>query len=224
MSNPKRKFEDFLFEVQSMAGLNDVPPEVVMAAVKKATIELCEVSHIWREVIPVDIQSGVNDYPIDLPDSLRLVSVEYIQVAHSNCCSERGQRFFNGCCNNKYYPRRRDGECACWFGRSFRIVDQNTLVITPTPNDDVSVGLNITCFVKPTQESCELSEELWQDWQDVIGSGAKARLFMMNKQPWTNLGLANTYMKMFAVGKTRAKNARTTRNIEGGLFLKGTYF
>lgn len=218
------KFEDMLFEVVSLGGLGSVPPEIAIAAIKKATIELCEISNIWKENVTLDIQENVCDYPIDVPENVRLVSVDGIRLNSCNNCSERGTAFFKQCCGNYYRPRRDNGILFSCMGRSFSITKQNTLNISALPNEDVCFGLTLVCYCKPTQDACEMPYELFEDWSDVIASGAKAKLLMMPKQTWTNFGLATTYMKMFQIGKTRAKNKRTTQNMVGQLYMSGGYF
>lgn len=213
-----------LFEVVSASGLGEVPPETAIFAIKKATIELCEISNIWKENITLDIQEGVCDYPIDMPDGLRLVSVDGIKVSSCNNCSSRGQEFFQQCCGNFYRPRRDNGVFFSCMGRNFAITKQNMVHVSELPNEDVCFGLTLVCYVKPTQAACEMPYELFEDWSDVIASGAKAKLLMMPKQPWTNFGLSTTFMKMFQIGKTRAKNKRTTQNMVGQLYATGSYF
>ena len=79
-------------------------------------------------------------------------------------------------------------------------------------------------WLKPTPDTCELPDALYQEWGDTIADGAASRLFAIPKQDWSNPGLMQRYALLFQNNITRAKNKRVLNRTPGPLMMRGSYF
>jgi hypothetical protein len=123
-----------------------------------------------------------------------------------------------------YYPAPGHDRCQCG---AFNISMPNakTIVLRPTPWPACErVQVTVQLWLTPTQEACELPEILWQEFSDTIANGAAARLLMMPKQTWTNMGMAQKMYGLYIAGKTQAKNKRVQQRTTGPLLMRGSYF
>lgn len=199
-----RTFDDLIPDLLGARGLTGVPPEIAVFHLRKAAIELCEQSFIWKQTVTIDAQAGVRDYPIELKDEAYLVSVDQVKVGH--CCLTPDR---SGLCTG----------CGC---HQFSLTD-NTLWV-PEQLDDVEQHITLTVICKPKQDSCVLPEQLYQDWSEVIADGAAQRCFSMPKTDWYNAGLVTFYTRKFSIGLARAKNQRSLGRVTGPLMMRGGYF
>lgn len=200
-----RKFEDLIPDLTGGRGLTGVPPEIALFHLRKATIELCERSHIWTQVVELDAQKGVSDYSLELPDQAKVIAVKDVRIGE--CCLTPDRM---GLC----------GGCTC---HSFKVDNNNTLLV-PESLEDEEQAIRVTVVAKPSQESCFLSDELYEDWSDVITDGAAHRCFSMPKTEWYSVGMTTFFMRKFNVGVTRAKNRRATQRTTGPLMMRGGRF
>jgi hypothetical protein len=199
-----RTFEDLIPDLFGARGLVSVPPEIGVFHLRKATIELCERSHIWRHTVTLDAQEGVGDYPIEVPAGTRLVAISQIRIG--GCClSVNRQGFCSG--------------CAC---HGFRI--DGDRIIIPPHNQDEEQAIMIQTAIKPLQDACDLDDDLYEDWAETIADGAASRCFAMPKSSWTSAALATYYTKRFNAGITRAKNSRVMQRATGPLLMRGARF
>lgn len=200
-----RTFSELVPDLLGARGLTGVPPEIAVFHLRKATIELCERSHVWSQVVEIDAQAGVADYYIELPDGAKVVAVKSVHIG--DCCLT---------------PIRGD-LCGCSCHPGFRVEGMDTLWV-PQVLDDEEQAIRVNVVCKPGQDSCEFPDELYEDWSDVIADGAAARCFSMPKTDWFSAGMVTLYMKKFGVGLVRAKNKRVLQRTTGPLLMVGARF
>lgn len=200
-----RTFEELVPDLLGARGLTGVPPEIAVFHLRKATIELCERSHVWVQTIDIDAQKGVSDYPIELPDAAKVVAVKAVKVGH--CCLTPSRE---GLC----------GGCGC---HTFRVEGNRTLWV-PEAHEDEEQAIRVEVVSKPSQDSCSFPEELYEDWSDTIADGAAWRCFAMPKTDWYSAGMVTFYMKKYNAGVTRAKNQRVLQRTVGPLMMRGARF
>lgn len=202
-----RTFRDLVPELMGAHGIMGIPVEIVEFHIRKATIELCERSHIWTMDIRLDEQAGVEDYPIDVENCARIVAVNRVSTKR---------------CDKPLYAARTYEEfkrnCSAFY------VKDNVTIYIPAPNEDSEQTLQITAAVKPTQESCVLAERLYEDFSEVIVEGAAARCYMMPKQDWTNPRAARDSALLFRAGIGKAKNRQSLNSVTVPLMMKGARF
>jgi hypothetical protein len=195
-----KMFEDLLPALIGGHGLIGLPPEIGVFHLRKAAIELCERSHIWRDKVLIDTQLGVSDYPIDVPSGSALVAVRGA-VIDGREVPVGANRFKCG---------------------SGVVVDAGKVYIQAPSSDDNFIELIIS--LKPTQDTCHMPDILYEDWADVIVSGAAGRALAMPKTDWTSGPLATLQIKMFNIGITRAKNRALLSKTIGPVMMVGSRF
>ena len=200
-----RTFEELIPDLLGARGLTGVPPNIAVFHLRKAAIELCERSHVWSQVLEIDSQSGVQDYPLELPGDAKVVAVREVKIG--NCCLSPDR---SGLC----------GGCGC---HQFRVEGNHTLWV-PESHQDEEQAIKVLVVCKPGQDACNFPEELYEDWSDVIADGAAYRCFAMPKTEWYSAGMVTFYMKKFNVGVTRAKNHRVLQRTTGPLMMVGARF
>ena len=200
-----RPFSDLLPDLLGGRGLVNVPPSIAEMHLRRATIELCERTHIWVATVYIDAQAGVADYPLDVPDGAAVVQVRSVKIG--NCCLTPDR---SGVCTG----------CGC---HKFRVEGNHTLWI-PTPNSDADQSVQVEVVCKPKQDSCGLPDELYEDWAETILDGAAYRCFSMPKTEWYSTGMTTFYVKSFNVGIARAKNKLSLGRVSGPLMIRGARF
>jgi hypothetical protein len=155
----------------------------------------------------LDAQENVQDYPIELPDNAKLVSVVSVKV--------------DGCTLYPIHALSPKGDMPC--GANGYRVNDNTLWIAP-PKNDADMAIEILVALKPSRDGCEIPERIYEDWSSVIVDGAARLLSLMPGQKWAKGALATYYTKAFDVGVARAKNEAFLQKTTGSAYMTGVRF
>lgn len=201
-----RPLSDFVPDVLAK-GPYTAPSNVAEDAVRRVAIDLCERGGVWQYETEFLLQVGVPDYPLMVPELTRVVCVDYVWMN-----------------KRKYQTSRQAAYCDCG-GTRVTIPNAKTIWFHPIPYPaccDEPVRINI--WLAPLQEACVLPDNLWQEYSDVIATGAAARLLQMPKQDYTNQGLAAKLDRLYEGGVTRAKNKRVLEHTAGPIMMRGSYF
>jgi hypothetical protein len=159
---------------------------------------------VLKEVVSIDLQQGVKDYPIELEGELEVLAVHEVKIG--SCCLTPDR---SGLCSG----------CGC---HSFK-VDGGTLFL-PEPTEDVECGAMVVVHVKPTQTACTIPDRLYNDWAEAIVDGGASRCMMIPKTDWFNPQLATYYERRFSAKATAAKNQRAMGGVTSALMMKGARF
>lgn len=202
-----RALTDFVGNTLGLRGLIGVPPALAEEAIRQAAIDLCDRAGTWTFELTLQTQPGVHEYPLLIPQAANAVGIRSVTV--------QGQQHWPNVMGIR--------QCGC-MGRSFMLRGLRAIYLSPIPNDPDPAYATIELWLKPTQDACEVPNDLYDEWQDVIANGAAARLFAIPKQDWTNAGLMQRYAVLFESGVTRAKNKRVLMRSPGPLMMRGGYF
>lgn len=170
-------YDDFLNEV--LPYVIDCPDTVAVNAIKNACIEFCELSHWLRHTTePMDVEAGESEYKLGCGQNM---TVEMVLSA------TYGRRPLKAMTPDQLASRygadwrRLEGE-----PRGFVQVAPDTVILTPTPNKTVeSVWVAELCL-KPTRKSTHVSASIHEHWAEIIGFGARARLYETPNQPYSD--------------------------------------
>lgn len=189
------RFEDFLPEV--MPYVPGCPEAVAVNAIRNAAIEFCRKS-LWLlyEHDPIQTVAYEGAYELDLPTDYEMV------VIYSAMCDGR--------------PLTPAGEVdivnivpAEGQPRYITQIDTFNVRLFPKP---VIAGLTVQMFVAiaPTRSSVTCEDSLAERWAERIGYGARARLYEIPGQPFSNPDQAFKYQKMFstAIGEAKVERSR----------------
>lgn len=207
-----RPFDDFLREVTPY--VPDVPDFVAVNAIRNAAIEFCEKTHyLQHDMDPFAGQIGVPNYPIDTPPDTTFVDV--IQAWYNNVL---------------LIPKSVDE-----LARIYRSVDWRTLqgnpayitrviqpeiILVPFPVLTIQGAITMRAAIAPTRDSMTVDSRLYEHYLEVIGLGARARLYDTPNQPYYNANAARDYRQRFnievakAKGKMQKSLGRATTRIE----------
>ncbi len=171
---------------------------LIVAMINKSARELCLRSSCWYEWQSVPLISGVNEYETDAPNMSSVVrSVRYIGIGNRALIPESEKSIYE----NRRGILDQVGEPIVYF-----MLDNMTIKVYPTPGDsDDGKVMNIKSAFIPTYDAKAIPSHFIDRYAEVLIDGAKANLFIMPKQAWTDAGLAQYYKSLFDTGVDKAR-------------------
>jgi hypothetical protein len=181
--------------------LPDVPgcPMVAMDfALRQSAIMFCIQSLAWRyEHPPISVVVDTDEYLFAPPADALVHAVLYAE--------------FN---DKEIDVNTRPNDMQIWNWRHSTGTPQYLLggstTLTLVPNPDVEGTLTLTVAVKPADNSIGIDDSIFTEYKDAIVHGAKGRLMMSPKKPYTDPQLAAMHLHEFAV-RTTAAGVRAAR-------------
>lgn len=172
--------------------LPSVPQALALHHIRLAAAEFFERSKIWYYDHPlIDVVTGTAEYAFTPP-------------AGSEVCAIR-QAWYN---NQKIYARspitlnesyedwRSEVGVPYWYLRMSRL----SVRLVPNPSADLVGGLKLWVNLKPTKDATTIEEEHFHEWGEAIAAGAKYRLAIIPKKPYTNTDMAAVWFQQFKDG------------------------
>lgn len=191
-------YRDFLPEV--LAFCSDASEPQAINAVRNACIHVCENSLVWQVPFTLDIIAGQNQYNIATPiDSRRSVFTRvWIQNRKIECASA------------DYLTARYMQNWMTMNGVPLHYVEMQDagLILDQIPVETISGGMTGQIALAPTRNSTELGyEPIYEQWAEVVGFGALARLYNTMGTSFYNKEQSERYHKMFSAGVTKITNS-----------------
>lgn len=185
--------------------LEQIEPEVRLAGsalilqkLRDVSRDFCQFTRAWQWDAPlVSIVAGQKAYNIITPGDAEPVVILYMSKDNSEVYPK----------DTTWLDRLNPG----WRtanGDDFRYYTQETRNTFRFPAIPVTSKANAVFYrlaLKPGATSEEIDEDLWQEWYDVLGAGAKAGLMMMSGKPWTDLKTAAIHSRAYLLGRARAR-------------------
>lgn len=175
-----RPIEDFLPHVLIHTRGDDqtggLPSEAALSFIRNAAITFADKSGVLTQVIKVDLQCGLSEYPLDVKDCETIIGVK--RAKYGSFFSE---------------------DCGCswtWGGVDFWF-DDDVLHIYPAPTKDVYEGLEVEVVLTPSRDACELDAQFFSKWHDAIISGALSEIHSMPGFPWSSVTRADYRNRKF---------------------------
>jgi hypothetical protein len=176
-----------------------VPQNVALNAIRNAVIEFCDRSGIWIvDIDPVSVTANNSVYPFVSPTDTVVSSIIAIWFnllrMHPTTELELADAYIN-------WKTRT--------GLPVRYLQENTeeLIIFPMPAVDQTNALTIKVALKPTRKSTGVEGWIIEKYQEGLAHGAKAKLFAMQKKPWTSAELSAYHFQMFEIAIAQANLA-----------------
>lgn len=193
------RYEAFLPEV--LPYVPECPEQVAINAVRNACIEFCEKSQYWLyDHDPINGVAHMSTYELDLPTcttAARVMDAWYNNIP----LTPRGEDEIK-----RTYPfdwRELEGNPVFFVQQT-----QNEVILVPKPLISASQALKLIVVLKPTRDSVDIDDEIYELWAEAIGYGARARLHGLPNQPFSDPLAAVKYTGMFETAIGRAKVAR----------------
>lgn len=197
-------YEQFLPEVVQY--VPDVPEFVAINAIRNACIEFCERSRYLQIDIPAfDLVAGQKTYPIVTPDGTKFVLPEvtyYKEVLLIPQSNDELARIY------RMADWRGVQGAPAYITRL--VAPEIQIVPWPTFSDPASLKLRIS--IAPTRDSTEVDSEIYEQFLEVIGYGARARLYNTPKQPYFDKNAGELFYQMFRHGINEAR-MRVTKGL-----------
>lgn len=202
-------YDSYLFKV--LPEVHGCPPIVAEDKIRDAIIEMCQSTSVWRKELPTFYTSpNTPTYEILMEDGEQLAQVSwgYLKDADDqqldmdavsedelDAASNKGWRSLVGTPKFVY------------------MLSPITIRLAIIPDQKFSCYLGI--FVKPTQDSFEAPAWIYDQYLDIIASGAKAKLLNMKRRSWYAPKAAADEKHKFDVGVRDIRNAATRSHTRG---------
>jgi hypothetical protein len=191
--------DDFLVEVLPYSP--QVPEFVAINAIRNAAIEFCErTEYLQHDIDPIPGVANLPDYEIETPTDT--VFLDVIQA------------WYNGVL---LIPKSVDE-----LSRIYRSVDWHTLSgnpayitrvtqpfiqLVPYPAASLANAITGRITIAPSRDATTVPHRLFEHYVEVIGMGARARLYDTPGQPYSNPRAAADLRQRFfhAIGDARRK-------------------
>lgn len=172
-----------------LADLPGCPRSLAQHHIRRAAITFCELSFCWQQTLdPMDVDAGEPEYPYELPPSARVVRPEQVwydgRPLEPQTLAELAERY-------------ESWTTVSGTPRYFVQDNPEILRLVPIPEAALANGLVCRVSLAPTGTATGLPSWLFNRYHDAIAHGAKARLFAMQKKPWSDAGLAAYHKGQF---------------------------
>lgn len=205
-------YEQFLPEVVQY--VPDVPEFVAINAIRNACIEFCEKTRaIQADLAPVSLESGKANYALLTPPDTKFVDIVEAYVDGTLLVprsSEELARIYR-------YTDWRTAEGSPYYITRINYPEVQLVPFTSQANGQ---QLKVRVALAPIRESTEVDEQIYEQFLEYIGFGARARLYGTPKQAYYDKSSAVDYTRMFRAGinevRTRVNKGltRTSNRVE----------
>ena len=191
-----KTYADFLDNV-----MPDVPgctKSMAENAIKNTIIHFCEKSLILqRNHDPLTCIEGISEYDFEPPSGQLVIKIMKMWVKGSELIAlapddigvaEIYNTAFSGANTSKSDP-------VYYLQKEERIVS-----VYPIPSTTVASGFTIRVAYKPSRSATTVDDVLFEDYADIIGDGAKYRLFLSPGKPYSSLDAATTHKGLYTEG------------------------
>jgi len=170
------------------------PQPIMLSAVVRAAIELCEKALCWDELLPtVAVASTDFPYTVTPPSHgvmyrFKAVNVDGVPlVSTSRRALDTKGTWQNDVGPPQYFIENQD----------------RTLQVYPAPSA-TSSDLQMTVAYAPDPAATVIDASLYTNYRETILAGALKILFLQSREPWADPALAQYYGTRFDNGKTQA--------------------
>lgn len=188
---------------QVLPDVPGVPQNVALNAIRNAVIEFCGRTKIWViDHDPISIVANESTYQFEPPNGAVVSSI----VA----------AWFGGVGIDPTTQAELNAEHTGWTtltGTPTKYLQENSeeVILFRKPTSALTNGLTMKVALKPKRNSTGVEAWIIEEYQEEIAHGAKARLFSMQKKPWSDAALASYHMGAFddAIGKAGVKASKS---------------
>lgn len=201
------KYSDFIDEVLPFLAADPSNP-VTENAIKRAVIEFCAGSWIWKYLPDAtSTVSGEAEYDLEPPAGADVsvvmhVALDGVQLTHKSL-------------------EWLDSELPRWrtttgTPKYFSQVNSEQIVLAPAPDYGVTDGLSMTLALQPSQTATGFPSWIGNQYFEDLANGAISKLMLMPNKPWTDLKTGADRRNSFqaAIANARASAVRSLARAE----------
>lgn len=177
--------------------------ELALHEIKNTIIDFCEKSLILQaDQDPATVIAGINNYDLEPPKDRLVVkilrawykAVPLEAVAPDAVNTSAVYNPNSGAAISKADPR--------WYIQK----DPRTYTLYPIPKDTARLALTMRIALKPTRSATSIDDMIFEEYAEIIGHGAIARLAISPGKPYTNLELAVGRGSLYQAGLNVARD------------------
>lgn len=208
------KYSDITSEI--LPFLAAFPPEpTVENATKRAVIELCARSWIWKYLPdPIDVDAAEPAYGIDLLPGSELAAVLSATLDGARLTSKSTEWL------DKELPTWRSDSAQPKY---YTQLDTEQILLAPIPDSTIAGGLVLTIALKPSIASTSFPKWIASKYLYDIANGAAANLMLMSGKPWAD-PQNGAYRKSLFDQAISAANASSAKALGRGAIRTAAYF
>jgi hypothetical protein len=191
--------------------------DVAKNAIRNAAIEFCDRSTVWRvDHDPIDALLNTGSYIWAPPANTKVA----LPIAV----------WFNGQPLDPMPAHELDRLYTYWpseVGTAPRYFVQQqleTLIVVPAPNAALAQAIKAKVALKPTRASASIDDQIWEKYLEHIACGARGKLRMMRKKPWSDLELGAAELAKFSQYIGEAKLAADRGFVRSRSRIRAHYF
>lgn len=175
------------------------PDAMLNAALRQAAIDFCEQSLAWSYDHPaISVVAATSAYPFVPPAQAIVHAITYAKFIDTEIeveISEDNLRIWNW--------RAQAGT------PQYALANPTSVRLVPTP--DLPGTLTLIVALKPSPTATGVDDAMFNEYREAIIHGAKARLMLSPKKPYTDAQLAQYHQQQFTI-KTGRAGTRHARN------------
>jgi hypothetical protein len=172
---------------------------VALNAIRQAASEFCERSWVDNDDhAPIDIVADQAVYPYVPPAEKLVAKPLEVWFGTTELVAKAPGDLRN------YFP---NWQTATGVPKFYTATTKRSIRLVATPAEAVTDGLTLRVAYMPTPNATTVEAVVWEDYHEEIAAGARRRLFLMAKKPWTNIKQAGIEQEFFEAGVAAAKHA-----------------
>lgn len=180
-----------------LSELPGAPFPVVDNWLRNAAIEFCERSKAYVvDLTAVDAVANQMAYTIPLATDTELVEVRSALFSGDKITPQSAA-----------YLETKYGDWMAQVGTPGHYTQQDTLsvLLVPAPASAETGAIKIKAAIKPGIAATGVEDWLFSQWRMALAAGAKAKMMVMDGQPWSNPNLAAFNLGQFEDAITKAQ-------------------
>ena len=176
----------------------------VLEYVRRAAIEVCERTLVWRyEQDPLILSAGVYEYEYETPENTEVCGVIHARLNGASTLTPLIQEEIH-----RKYPSWPETDSTLWSEPQYiGQLNPDCFVVAPIPNSDKSWSLKMFLALRPTPDATGMEKTFFDEVETAILHGAAQHLLTIPDKPWSDEKAANYHAQQFAY-KINARRAR----------------
>lgn len=171
------KYADLIDDVLPNLAADPSDP-VTEYAIKRAVIEFCAGSWVWRAFPDaISVKAGVNTYDLEPETGTDITTVLSAEL-NGVPLSPKDLPWLN-----KEIPGWRTTQKSVKY---FTQIDTESIILAPVPDTTVKFGLSLVYALQPSQKSVDFPNWIYTQFIYAIADGAMSKLMLMPQKPWSD--------------------------------------
>lgn len=191
------QYSDLISEVLPQLAADPSDP-VTEQAIKRAVIEFCRESWVWRYIPDTqDVVAGLLEYDLEPPQGADVVAVLDVQVNNVPVTSRTIEML------NQEFPGWRTTSKTT---KHFTQVDTSQILLAPLPEVGITAGLSMTLALQPKLTATSFPSWIANQYMERLADGAVGRLMLMSNKPWSDPANGADHRRRFEAAIANARN------------------